>query len=214
DVRETLYRLRRNPRTAHTPIGILAAVDDRSRAEQLAAEIGFSHVFVEPQDDKAAQYCVDTLQTLLPRDVPVGDERTSMAREALELLHVLASDATRRQEMWRYQVAIEHAARHPQLHEAAIKLLVDFGTPSSQTALVNLASLSGLAMPVRSVAAQGFAASVGRHGVLLTTKQILQQYDRYNASEAAAPETQKLLASLLDAIESPRLAEQDNPPSE
>jgi hypothetical protein len=42
--------------------------------------------------------------------------------------------------------------------------------------------------------------------VLLTTDQILMQYDRYNASETADADTQRVLGSLLDAIESRRTA--------
>jgi hypothetical protein len=40
--------------------------------------------------------------------------------------------------------------------------------------------------------------------VLLTTDQILLQYNRYNASETADADTQRVLGSLLDTIESRR----------
>ena len=55
-------------------------------------------------------------------------------------------------------------------------------------------------------AAEAFRASVAAHGVLLTTDQILAQYDRYNASETADAATQKVLARVLDVIEKKDLA--------
>jgi hypothetical protein len=47
----------------------------------------------------------------------------------------------------------------------------------------------------------GFAASLKRFGLQLTTEETLRQYDRYNASAALDATTQELLGAVLDAIE-------------
>ena len=53
----------------------------------------------------------------------------------------------------------------------------------------------------RQAAAQAFADSVSRLGTLLTSDEILGQYDRYNASETQSKDTQQVLAGILDTIE-------------
>ena len=42
---------------------------------------------------------------------------------------------------------------------------------------------------------------MSRRGTLLTSDEILRQYDRYNAGENYDAETQQVLADLLDTIE-------------
>ena len=75
------------------------------------------------------------------------------------------------------------------------------GTGKSQEALANFASQSGYSIDKREIATKCFADSVERFGTLLTTDQIQQQYDRYNASESDSKEVQKLMGQMLDAIE-------------
>ena len=43
--------------------------------------------------------------------------------------------------------------------------------------------------------------AIAKRGVLLTTQDLKQQYDRYNASESLSTETQQLLGRVLDLIE-------------
>jgi len=54
----------------------------------------------------------------------------------------------------------------------------------------------------RKAAVGGFAEAVKHRGVLLTTPVIELQYKRYNKSETLPPETQHLLGTILDTIES------------
>ena len=56
--------------------------------------------------------------------------------------------------------------------------------------------------PWGEAAAAAFRRGVDRFGILLTTDQILKQYDRYNQSESQAKETQAVQAAILDALES------------
>jgi hypothetical protein len=56
-------------------------------------------------------------------------------------------------------------------------------------------------MEQRLEASQAFEKAIARTGTLLTTTEIQQQYDRYNASESQSAEAQKILGQILDAIE-------------
>ena len=47
-----------------------------------------------------------------------------------------------------------------------------------------------------------------QHRVLLTSQEILLQYDRYNNSEQLDRETQLVLGSLLNSIEAPTAVDQ------
>ncbi|MEN6493458.1 MAG: hypothetical protein ABFD16_04125, partial [Thermoguttaceae bacterium] len=53
----------------------------------------------------------------------------------------------------------------------------------------------------RKAALAAFQQSVTKHGVLLTSQEILMQYDRYNQSEKLDRDTQQVLGSILDSIE-------------
>jgi hypothetical protein len=75
------------------------------------------------------------------------------------------------------------------------------------------ASRRTLPIEARRQAAVAFDQSVKSRGLLLTTAEILAQYTHYNASAAADADTQQVLGSLLDTIESRRLAPA-NAPSE
>ena len=60
-----------------------------------------------------------------------------------------------------------------------------------------------VAQPIetRRASAGAFGESVLRYGILLSTKEILRQYDRYNQSETEDRATQKVLGAILDALE-------------
>jgi hypothetical protein len=66
---------------------------------------------------------------------------------------------------------------------------------------VNVVSDDNYDLAERQAAAKAFTAAVAKRGVLLTTREIGTQYDRYNASESQSKDTQQVLAAVLDAIE-------------
>ena len=84
--------------------------------------------------------------------------------------------------------------------ERKSKILARLGTADSQLALADLASTT-IGNSKRELFARAFADSIDRFGILLTPSQIRVQYDRYNASEFEPVEVQKILGSMLDAIE-------------
>ena len=83
------------------------------------------------------------------------------------------------------------------------------GTANSQKALVNTASRNSLELVSRQAAAQAFDRAVQKRHLMLTQKDILRQYDRYNASETLDKQTQQVLGGLLDSIERRALLESD-----
>jgi hypothetical protein len=54
---------------------------------------------------------------------------------------------------------------------------------------------------MRQAARDAFHVAVNKRGLLLLRTKIMQQYDRYNQSAALDKDTQQLLGSILDTIE-------------
>ena len=92
----------------------------------------------------------------------------------------------------------------PGFSSDASQILGKLGTATAQRELVNFASQSGLPVEEREIVVKAFAASVKTGGTLLTTKEIQQQYDRYNASRNEPEAFQDVLGAILDAIEARR----------
>jgi hypothetical protein len=112
-------------------------------------------------------------------------------------------------DLLRQEESLVRALNHPSLTADAAKVLALFGTPKSQTALVDFASQNTRGLPERQAAAAAFAAAIQGRGLQLTQVQIAEQYQRYNASETLDKPTQELLGSILDAIEAPAVARGD-----
>ncbi len=88
------------------------------------------------------------------------------------------------------------------LEQAAARMISALGTPQSQRLLVGYASEAALPIENRQSAAAAFKSSVDENGILLTSAEIMHQYDLYNASETDSSESQQVFGSILDAIES------------
>ncbi|HMP80452.1 MAG TPA: hypothetical protein PKD54_13440, partial [Pirellulaceae bacterium] len=67
--------------------------------------------------------------------------------------------------------------------------------------LIEYASQTGLPIENRQLAVESFAKAISRRGIMLTREEILQQYDRYNASAGDTGENQRVLGLMLDLIE-------------
>lgn len=89
----------------------------------------------------------------------------------------------------------------PTMDRAIVNLLSYFGDAETQVYLASAAGNASMAAESRSAAAKAFRWSVQRFGTLLTTHQIMSQYDRQNQSQNEGPFTQALLNSILDTLE-------------
>jgi hypothetical protein len=203
-IRQVVYELRINPTTAEVPIAILAPLSRLPAAEQIASE--HTRVVAVPRvrSPEVLARLAERLTALSGRFAASPDVRAGQAVEALTWLARLASGERPFYQIRRSEPVIDAALYNAASSKPAIAALAQLGTAESQTSLANFASQPTLPIESRSQAADAFRNSVAAHGLLLTTDEILIQYDRYNASETADADTQRVLGALLDAIESRR----------
>jgi CheY-like chemotaxis protein len=208
DARQVVYDLRVHPATGEVPIALLAADGRLAAAQRIASQHDRVIAVSRPNTPEALAPIVARLQALADRDPVTPDQRAAEAVEATAWIAQLLAADRRFYALRRVELVLEFAVYQPNSNKSAIAALVTLGTPASQRALVNLASQITLPAASRAAAAIAFAESVKSHGVLLTADEIIDQYDRYNASQRADVDTQKVFAALLDAIESRRAAAQ------
>ncbi|TWT89074.1 hypothetical protein Mal64_25660 [Pseudobythopirellula maris] len=204
NVRETLYRLRRTPATTHLPVGLLAAdgrlFDAHDLADEHGGRAGRVLAYPRPHSADDAVSIAEALAELAPRGLATSDERREQAAWAREQLQKLLEEGPEFYTMRRHIDEVERVLSRNATDDPEALALV--GTPQSQLRLAELASATGLPIELRRAAARAFGVSVERWGVLLTTDELTEQYDRYNASESADADTQAVLGTLLDTIES------------
>ena len=99
--------------------------------------------------------------------------------------------------------AVYEALFIPELANQAMTILANTGTPDAQKALVELASRWTQPLPRRKEAVEALWANTEDHGILLTSTEILRQYDRYNESENLDRSSQLVLAAILNCLEAP-----------
>jgi CheY-like chemotaxis protein len=211
-IRQVVYELRIHPTTADVPIAILAPNVRMAAAEQIASE--HTRVIAVPRihSPEVLHRIVEQLTAISGRFATPPNVRAAQAVDALTWLSALASGERPFYKIRRSEPVIEAALYHANASKPAIEALGKLGTADSQSSLVDFASQPTLPIESRAQAADAFRTSVAAHGVLLTTDQILAQYNRYNASETADVDTQRILGSLLDTIES-RRAGSPQPPA-
>jgi hypothetical protein len=162
-----------------------------------------TEVFVHPADPSGVAFVMRRLLERAPRDWVPHDERTRQAAAALNLLGKLASDPDHYgfYDLLPQEPAVELALTVPALSIQAAQVLGWLGSPQAQRTLTTFANQAGRELSQRQAAAAALDVAVKRRGLLLTRAEILRQYDIYNASATADAGTQRVLGSILDAIE-------------
>jgi CheY-like chemotaxis protein len=208
-IRQVIYELRINPTTAEIPIAIIAPTSRLPLAEKIASE--HTRVFAAPRvhSPEVLGRLVNQLTTLSGRFATPANERATESVAALTWLSKLASGERPFYKIRRSEPVIEAALYSATAAEPAIVVLANLNSPAGQYALVDFASQPTLPVASRSQAAEAFRKNVATHGLLLTSDEIINQYNRYNASETADADTQRILGLLLDVIESRRKAAPD-----
>ncbi|MCO6453757.1 MAG: hypothetical protein J5I93_00435 [Pirellulaceae bacterium] len=208
--KEVVQLLRRNPRTASLPVGILARPEQLEAARQLADQDPLLRAFPRPHDAATIAFVIGDLLAVSPADRIPQETRQQQAAAALDALLTLARDPQRYgfYDLQRQQPQVEMALHQPALRERAAELLGLLGSPAAQRALVELASQHALPAEARQAAVQAFQHAVAERRLLLTTGEILRQYERYNQSATLDQATQQILGAILDVIESRWRAEQ------
>ncbi|HEX4132763.1 MAG TPA: hypothetical protein VHZ24_22200 [Pirellulales bacterium] len=197
-------RLRQDARTAWLPIGILATSENLTRAEAIAERHPRTLAFVDAPIEAAAARAVAQLDPLSAGEHLTAAERLTQAQQTFAWL-ATADDAQWTIDQWRsLEPAILPAVYLPALGARAIAVLPRLGTAASQRTLLQVAGNDTQPLAQRQAAVAAFGDSVQRFGTLLTSAEIAQQYDRYNASQRQPKAVQDLLAAVLDQIEARR----------
>ena len=196
-----LQELRRDPRTALLPVGLIARDGYLEQATRLSDADPMSKAFARPQDVEAMRWQLGQLATLAPQEAADFKTRQQQAAESLDLLAELSRTSGKLYDLRRVQDAVLVALYNPKLSVKAAAVLANMNSPESQRALVDLASRFVQPLEVRQAAAKAFRENTQKHGILLTTDEIREQYGRYNDSEKQDAASQKVLSLILDCLE-------------
>jgi hypothetical protein len=204
-VEDLVQQLRREPCAAALPIGIVAREFNSARLQRLCEEDPLTATFPRPFDLVGVAQHVRRLSEL---SVAVTDDKELHLHRAEVAIDYLTHVAENRQaypfyDILSQQAAIARAMSVPRLCVKSAGALGFIGSPQAQRLLVGFASQNARALPERQAAARAFEVAVRTRGLVLSRGEILQQYDRYNQSAKLDQDTQKVLGSLLDTIESP-----------
>jgi hypothetical protein len=206
-IRQVLYELRASGPTGEVPIAILAGDGELEAAERLAAEHDRTIAVPRLHSSQVVARTVAELSVVAGRNASSAAKRAAQARQAIAWIESLMSKKRDFYELAQATPAIETALYRADATEPAIAALTQLGTPDSQRTLLGVANQTALPTAQRLQAVAAFRASVAENGLLLTTDEIVAQYDRYNASAQTDAGTQQILGAVLDAIESRRAAE-------
>jgi CheY-like chemotaxis protein len=198
---QLLQRLRSDSRTARIPLAIISLADEYPAVERVARRLPLCVAVMRVHDVAGMQFELARLLQAAGRTIVGRDERRDQGIKAVEWIGALAGKRQQIYDLRRLDAAVIASLDAPGMTTAAIATLAKIDTPHAQRALVDLASRLAARLADRQAAAKAFAASVAANGTLLTSEEILAQYDRYNASETQTKDTQRLLANILDTIE-------------
>jgi len=130
-------------------------------------------------------------------------ERSDTAIQALNQLDFYASQPEKYPffDILSYEEDLTNGLTSPVRAAATCRVLGELGTADAQRRLVQIASNFELPVELRQAAVKSFAVAVQKCGLMLSRQQILNQYERYNASRDESEVSQQILGSLLDVLE-------------
>ena len=206
DYSELVQKLRQHWKTKRTPIAILYRAENQMRALRIAREDPLTIAMPFTLNAELVALQIEQLEDASTAWPVSNDHRRDHSDFAIEWLARMSESL----EDYSYYDMASHQDELGKLifsvgwENSASKIISGLGTPQSQKILLDFASELSLPVDKRMMAANGFAKSVAANGLLLTRSEIMQQYDRYNASEKDTVKSQQVLGALLDAIESNR----------
>ena len=207
-IREVLYELARDPNTGHIPVQIISTLDGLADAQRMAAD--FPRAFASPRPHSAEDVAKDVakLKKLSGRNLVMADEGLAQAKQALIWIGDLADQKNSPFDKRELANSVLKALFFPELASTAAPVLAKLPSALGQQSMVDLASLRTTPIELRKELAAAIDDSIRRHGVLLTTDQIIEQYNRYNLSVDADRDTQIVLGLILDSLEKPTRQEE------
>jgi CheY-like chemotaxis protein len=205
NVDELVQMLRHDHRARLLPLlYVTSSAEDQRAARYVAEHLSHVDVMVRPVDLAGMEVQVNRFLAKTGANLLPPELRLQQAQQAIAWLAAMAAQPAPLYNVQRAAQVAEAALVVPELAPQAAMLLADLGTAGSQQALVGLANRATVPLELRRTAAQAFRHSVHKHGVLLTSDEMLYQYDRYNGSETEPAESQEVLASILDTLETGR----------
>ena len=204
DVHALIQILRADPRTANLPVSLMVRTERGAELRRRTIKDDLTDVFGQPFTAESTRRSISRLARLAGnRHVPSAI-RQRQAISSLAWFSDLAADNKKYgyYDLHSLQDQFESALYVPGLTLGATRVLGFLGSPVAQHALVQIASQQHINLDERQAAVQAFETAVKRHGLLLTTIQILRQYERYNNSRDSKETTQEVLGAVLDVIES------------
>lgn len=198
---ELLQRLQTDSRTARIPLAIVSFAEEYPEVERLAEKLPPTVPVIRVQNEAGMQVQLARVLETRGRRMVDRDERRAQGVQALAWIAELSGRRRPLYDLRRLDATVIANLDAPGMTEAAITTAAKLNSPRVQRALIDLASRLAAPLATRQAAASAFAKNVAAHGTLLSSSEILAQYERYNASETQPKETQQLLGALLDTIE-------------
>ena len=201
---ELVQAIRSNSRTRHIPILLMVDPDNVNRANRLADR--YKNIQVSPAvaSELVIARQIDNLVKGIDYEDATQVERGDNAVMALDQLGHFASQSDRYPffDVVGYQDKLVGGLASPSRAASTCRVLGELGTADAQVRLLETASNMQLPVALRRIAVESFAVAVQKRGLMLSRQQILDQYARYNASADEPAESQQILASVLDVLES------------
>ncbi len=201
EIGTVLQELRRDPRTATLPIGVLARSGQFELADHMARLDPMAKAFARPHDLQAFRWQLQQLTALAPSEFVDFAIRQQQASEALDLLAELSRSSSKIYDLRGVQSSVLAALYNPKLAIKAVTVLASLNSAAVQRALVDIASRFTNPLELRQAAATAFRENTEKYGILLTIPEIEQQYRRYNDSKTQDAATQRVLGLILDCLE-------------
>jgi hypothetical protein len=201
-----VQQLRHDYRSAGLRVGLLAREGFLARARQIADVDKLCLAFSRPRQPEELAWQVQQLATLAPEQFVPFAVRQQQAVQSLAYMAELAERWQRVYDVYRLQNILLSALHVPASARPAAAVMENVGTPEVQRALVEVASHPSEPLELRDAALASFRHNVQRHGILLTTPEVVRQYRRYNQSESSDRATQRVLGGILDCLEATRQA--------
>ena len=205
-VAETVSLLRKDPRTANIPIGIVTDVNERGVGARIVALDDRASLLVNPHSVESMTIQARTLLEMAGEQPVTTEDRLSLAQFALQTMAHFAANPEDYgyYDISRYEQTLIAALFQPRLGKHAAPVLGHIATPDSTQALVNFASLDTETLESRRAAVEALDQAIQKRGLLLNKAEVQQIYDLYNASlDVKEDDVLQLLGDMLDAIEGP-----------
>ena len=199
-VRRLIERLRNDARTAYLPIGLIVDPNKQFEARILAEQYSMVQTFMRPRDADAMQRRVASVLASSGLAYIAPEVRAQQAHSAISMLDELTQRPSP-YDLRGMEPALTNAMFNPKMVSIATKVLGQINTHQAQSALIDFASMNALPIESRKAAVAGLTDSLARHGIHLTYQEIQTQAVRYDKSEDLDQETQGVLWSILDALQ-------------